>query len=461
MKKKIKLASIIILVVLLVGYGIYNYLQPIAIETKTLALSESAVSFVEMGIVKNTGEQYIYPFVSGKVEEIFVKKGELIKRGDVLAQIDARETKYELERLKKAILGYEAQLAMAHTENELSRNTLKGNKGNLLGQLQALKAESNTESQVKLEEQIIAQSLETYQRSVKDLEKYKELYTLGYISEAEYKNYEELVNTYKTNYDQSLASKDSRSGNFTAMEKAINAQIDSIDVALNIDTLSPTKAYYQSLIDTSKDSIEELKDQQNNYKVISTTDGVVSEVYIENVNKVSNTEPAFLIQGGGQSQIEVKVSTRDRDAITIGDPVTIIIDRRSGDIEINGYIDSISEKAVASISPLGIEERKVLVLIKPEDNDYLGVGYDVDVKFIVSDQGKQVLVPNSALFKKDKQDMVLLIKENTVVEVPVEIGYELTGETIIKEGVQEGDQLITDLDAKNLKVGMRAISSNE
>lgn len=461
MKKKIKLASIIILVVSLVGYGIYNYLQPIAIETKTLALSESAVSFVEMGIVKNTGEQYIYPFVSGKVEEIFVKKGELIKRGDVLAQIDSRETKYELERLKKAILGYEAQLAMAHTENELSRNTLKGNKGNLLGQLQALKAESNTESQVKLEEQIIAQSLETYQRSVKDLEKYKELYTLGYISEAEYKNYEELVNTYKTNYDQSLASKDSRSGNFTAMEKAINAQIDSIDVALNIDTLSPTKAYYQSLIDTSKDSIEELKDQQNNYKVISTTDGVVSEVYIENVNKVSNTEPAFLIQGGGQSQIEVKVSTRDRDAITIGDAVTVIIDRRSGDIEINGYIDSISEKAVASISPLGIEERKVLVLIKPEDNDYLGVGYDVDVKFIVSNEGKQVIVPNSALFKKDKQDMVLLIKENTVVEVPVEIGYELTGETIIKEGVQEGDQLITDLDAKNLKVGMRAISSNE
>lgn len=461
MKKKIKLASIIILVILLMGYGVYNYLQPIAIETKTLALSESAVSFVEMGIVKNTGEQYIYPFVSGKVEEIFVKKGEFIKAGDVLAQIDARETKYELERLKKAILGYEAQLAMAHTENELSRNTLKDNKGNLLGQLQALKAESNTESQVKLEKQIIAQSLETYQRSVRDLEKYKELYTLGYISETEYKNYEDLVNTYKTNYDQSLASKDSRSGHFTAMEKAIHAQINSIDVALSIDTLAPTQAYYQSLIDTSKDSIAELKDQQKNYKVISTRDGLVSEIYIENVNQVSNTEPAFLIQGGGQSQIEVKVSTRDRDAITIGDPVTVIIDRRSGDIEINGYIDSISEKAVASISPLGIEERKVPVLIKPEDNNYLGVGYDVDVKFIVSDQGKQLIVPNSALFKKDKQDMVLLIKENTVVEVPVEIGYELTGETIIKKGLQEGDQLITDLDAKNLKVGMRAISSNE
>ncbi|HHX60376.1 MAG TPA: HlyD family efflux transporter periplasmic adaptor subunit [Epulopiscium sp.] len=461
MKKKVKLASIIIIAILLMGYGVYNYLQPIAIETKTLALSESAVSFVEMGIVKNTDEQYIYPFVSGKIKEIFVQKGELIKTGDVLAQIDSTETKYELERLKKLIRGYEAQLAMAHTENELSQNTLQGNKSNLLGQLQALKAESNTESQAKLEERIIEQSLKTYERGVKDLEKYKELYTLGYISEAEYKNYEELVNTYKTNYDQSLASKDSRSGNFTAMEKAINAQINSIDVALNIDTLESTKAYYQSLIDGSKDSIEELKDQQNNYKVISTIDGVVSEIYIENVNKVNNTEPAFLIQGGEQSQIEVKVSTRDRDAIAIGDAVTVIIDRRSGDIEMNGYIDSISEKAEASISPLGIEERKVLVLIEPESNDYLGAGYDVDIRFIVSDEGKQLIVPNSALFKKDEQDMVLLIKENTVVEAPVEIGYELNGETIIKKGIQEGDQLITDLDAKNLKVGMKAISSNE
>ena len=103
MKKKIKLVSVIIIAILLTGYGVYNYLKPIAIETTTMTLSESAVSFVETGIVKNTGEHYIYPFVSGEIEEIFVKKGQSIKAGDVLAQIDSTGTQYQLERLKKAI----------------------------------------------------------------------------------------------------------------------------------------------------------------------------------------------------------------------------------------------------------------------------------------------------------------------------------------------------------------------
>ena len=450
MKKKIQLASIIVIGILLIGYGIYNYLKPMAVETKTITLSEAAISFIETGIVKNTKKQYIYPLVSGKLEKVLAKKGDFVKAGDILATIDLTGTKYELKKLEKSVEGYKAQLDMAYTENKLSHNTLEGNKSNLLGQLQALKAQSNTEGQKELEDHIIDQSLKTYEQGIKDLNKYKELYNLGYIAEVEYQNFKDLVATYETNYKQSVVSKDSSDKNFEAIEKAIYAQINSIDLA-----------YYQSLIAASQASIEELKYQQLNYAIMAKTDGIVSENYIENVNVVNSMEPAFLIQGCGELQIEVKVSTRDIDTMAVGDEVTLVMDRRSGDIELKGYIDHISPHAETAVSPLGIEERKVLVTIKPQANDYLGAGYDVDVKFMVYDGGKQLIVPNSAMFKKDQQDMVLLLKNNTVVEVPVEIGYELNGEVMIGKGIEEGDQIITDLDAKGLKVGVKAISSNE
>lgn len=55
-----------------------------------------------------------------------------------------------------------------------------------------------------------------------------------------------------------------------------------------------------------------------------------------------------------------------------------------------------------------------------------------------------------------------MVNRNGVAkEVQVTLGYELTGETIVDEGLVEGDQIIVDLDAKGLKVGSRVSSSNE
>lgn len=461
MKKHIKLYGIITIGVLLVVYGIYSFLKPMKIETKIIVPSRSEVSFIETGSVVNSGEHYIYPLVAGKLEQINVKAGDFVKAGEVLAQLDHGIVDFEVVQLEKAVEAYQAQLAMAEIEYQNNHDTLKANKSNLEGQLKALKAETGSTSQRELEELVVTQSQSIYERGLEDLEKYKQLYDIGSISEAELKDYQMLVDTYKRNYDQSLIASESGGNYYEGMKNSINAQINSIAETLIRDSLSTTKAYYQSMIDSSKATLEAAKIQASYLDITTSVDGVVNEIMIENMNIVSGLEPAFIVQGEGENKIKVKVNTRDIDVIHTGDKVELIMDTRTGDQVTEGTISFISTSASIEISPLGVEERRVQVIIEPAENGTFSAGFDVDVKFIVYNEGNKLIVPNSALFKKDGYDMILLIREGIVKEVEVELGYELTGETVIESGLTEGDQLVTDLDAKGLSVGTRATSSNE
>jgi multidrug resistance efflux pump len=432
-----------------------------AVETKTLVLSQSELSFVESGSVVNSGDRLVYPIVPGKVSKVWVEKNAKVKEGHILASFDHASIDYQILQLEKTIEGYNAQLAGAEVENASSIDTLKANRSNLYGQLKALNAETKTESQKELETLLITQSKDTYDRGLEDLTKYKELFDNGYISESDYKDFSALVDSYHVAYNQSLVASESNEEYYTGLRNSIYAQINSIDLSLKKDTLASTQAYYQSLIDATQASLDAMKLELEDYTLTSPIDGTVEAIMIDKVNVVTGMEPAFIIRGEDIPTIEVKVNTRDIDVIKLGDKVDLVLDRRTGDIELEGEIIDIADSASIEVSPLGIEERKVLVTLMPDSGANLAVGYDVDVKFILFQSMDKIVIPNSSLYKRDEEDMVLVIRDGKVKEVPVRLGYELTGETIVEEGLAEGDILILDLDAKGLSPGKRVVSSNE
>lgn len=461
MKKRIKIISIIVVIVIMVAYSVYAYLQPMGVETKTMSVEDSEISFIESGAVVHSGEKNIFPLVPGQVVQILVKEGDRVKKGDVLAELDSSAIDLQVNQLVSTVAGYKAQLAGAEVEHQINIDTLKATKSNLYGQLQALNAQSGSQDQRELEQLLEEQSKTLYDRGIEDLAKNKELLDLGIISLSEYQSYESLVDSYEANYAQSKIGTVAGSDYYEGMRRSINAQIANINSTLEQDTLTTTKAYYQSVVEGTEASLEALKVQASYYDITASIEGVVNDIMIENVNMVTGMTPAFVIQGEGTSQIEVKVNTRDIEVITEDESVTLILDRRAGDIEMPGTITYIANSASVEISPLGLEERKVLVYIEPEDSNALGAGYDVDVKFTVFSGGDKLVVPNSALYKVDEKDMVMAIRGGKATEVPVTLGYELTGETIVDEGLKEGDQVIIDLDAKGLTVGKKVVSSNE
>lgn len=461
MKKRVKIIGAILIVVFLIIYGVVVALTPMSVETKTMVMGESELSFIEAGVVVNSGERIIYPMAAGEVSHIQVVEGDMVKDGDILASLDKSAIDLQVRQMETTVDGIKAQISSAEIEYANGIDTLKANRSNLIGQLKQLNAEAGSSTSRDLETLLVEQSKSIYERGVEDLEKQKELFALGYISEATFKDFESLVDSYEANYNSNKIAANAGTVSYSGMKDALNAQISSINATLERDTLTPMLAYYQALLEGALASMEGMKVQAAYYDITASIDGVVNEIMIENVNMVTGMTPAFIVQGQGDNKIEVKVNTRDIDAIHTGDQVKLILDRRTGDIEVGGMISHVSTSATVEISPLGLEERKVQVIVQPDEQDQFAAGYDVDVKFILFSESDQLVAPNSALYKVDGIDMLMVIREGKATEVEVDLGFELTGETIIEGGINQGDVVITDLDAKGLQVGKRVKSSNE
>lgn len=461
MKKKVKIIGGIVILVCLFAYALVMMMMPMAVETKTLISGDSEISFIESGVVVNSGEQIIFPMTSGEVSDILVKEGDFVEKGAVLARLNSSAMAYQVLGLEKNVESIEAQMASAEIDYQNNMDSLRGSQRNLEGQLQQLKAESGSSTSRELEQLLVDQSRTLYDRGLEDLEKQRELFELGYISEATYNEFSELVDSYEANYKANLIRANAGDVSYSGMKSALLAQIESIESALERDTLTPLLAYNQAMLESSVASLNALKVQVGYYDITSSIDGVVDEIMIENVNRVTGASPAFIVQGKGSNKIVTKINTRDMDVVHVNDQVELILDRRTGDLEVAGTIVHIATSATVEVSPLGVEERKVQVIIDPEDQTIFASGYDVDVKFIIYSEPNQLAVPNSALYSKDEEDMLMVIRGGLVREVAVELGVELVGETIINSGVEIGEQVITDIDAKGLKIGARVKSSNE
>ncbi len=459
MKKKVKIIGILIVVLLGVAYGIYAYFQPMAIEAKVIEPRESEIYFLETGVVVNKQQQYIYPSVTGEIDEIMVEEGMHVKQGDVLMTFDT--TAVEQEHLAQQIMlaGYEAQMANAEVEIQMQMDTLRGTRQNLVGQINSLTAQMNTKEQKELEDLLVNQSQSQYEQSIEDLKKHQQLYEEGYISQSELEAFEDVVEGYEAAYKEAKAANQSSDDYYTSMRNALYGQIDSIDQTLGRDMLTPTKKYYQSMIDSTKTTLETITTQLEKHTIKAPFDGVISEVMIEDVNRVQGMDYLFLILGEADNHVEVTVNTRDIESIHVGDQVRLKHHLRSGDVEINATIAYIGDSATVERSPLGIEERKVLVKVQPEANNYLKSGFEVDVKFILFSEGNQLIVPMSSIYQVGDKDMVMVIRDGIAVEQEVVLGYELTGEQIVTQGLREKDVVITDLDAKGLKPGIRVKKS--
>jgi HlyD family secretion protein len=459
MKKKVKIIGVLGLVLIIVAYSIYSYLQPMPVEGKLIEPRDSEIYFLETGTVFNEQQQTIYPSVSGEISGIEVEEGMRVKQGDVLVIFDTTTVEQEYASQQIMLSGYEAQMANAELEIQMQMDTLRGNRKNLVGQLNSLAAEMNTEEQKALEDLLVSQSQSQYEQSLVDLEKHEKLYKEGYIAKSELDAFEKLVDGYEAAYKESQVANKSSDDYYDSMRNALYGQIDSIDQTLGRDMVTPTKHYYKSMIDSSKKNLEKIETQLEKHTIKAPFDGIISEVMIGDVNRVQGVEPLLQIIGEKDNIIEVTVNTRDVEAVNERDRVMIKHHMRSGDVEIPGVITYVSENATVERSPLGIEERKVLLKVKPEANDYLKPGFEVDIKFTLFSDTNQLVVPISAIYKVDGQDMVMVIRDDVAIEQKVTLGHELTGEQIVTEGIYEGDVVITDLDAKGLKPGKRVKKS--
>jgi len=465
MNKKIKVLAAGLACIVTASLFIASISAPLQVEVQVLEPITATAIFTEQGACVYEKSQQVSAPLDGEVAEILVKEGQRVSLGDPIAVLSATDVDYQIQRLESSIKGYNAQIYNLSLEEQKERQNLEGTKNDLLGQKATLEsqikgqaaAEETRLSKISLQEDIVSQERNSAYLARKNLRNYRDDYDPD-TSDPEYVALKLALNEAEKSLAASeqalfdLQNSAIEPGYYEGKQESLDAQISSVDSKMNTSYSAAMQSYYYAQIESARVSIAELSEKQGKATVTAPCNGVISSLPVKQLGAVS--QGAVIATVGCTPTVEVFVPVREIDGIRVGDAVSLTVSKRSGDAVSSGTVSEIGSQAELLLSPLGVEESKIRVLISTSSKD-VGVGYQVDVGFAVYTRENCLTVPKKALFRQDGTDFVWVIREGLAQIQPVTKGVELRGGWVIEEGLSTGDTIITDANTQGLTQGKK------
>ena len=422
MKKPIKLLLLGIAALIAIGSAIYYALAPTPVPLTNMRSKTVELSFTEEGLLAAGSVIKIYPMTSGSLTEISVEEGRFVRSGDLLCVIDDAPLQRKIKQIRGNIRGHEAQIMALEAQDQSSNASI--------------------EEQTQFVNLLIAQAQKELNKARDDLARTEALHRGNAITE--------------------VALSDARA-TVTRYEFAVSASKQALSVIAAGAVSVGMADYHRALIEVELINIEQLEKDIENCRVTAAANGILTMLYAKGANYASTAAPVAEITVLEGAAIEVYVSTRDLGGVKVGDDVALTLKRRDGDIKFAGKVNNIAANAEMRVSALGLEEQRVKVKISPDlrgmNDARFGVGYNVDVRFILYSDDNKFAVPKTALFKDNGKDMLWLVRNGRVQAAQVAKGMELRTEFVIESEFLEGDAVVTDADNDALRNGLKVIDS--
>ncbi len=467
MKKNIKILIVIAIILISIITTIYYTTKGIVADVYNINRGYANYYFTEEGVIGNTEYYNQFSKNSGDVVEVNVKIGDTIKKGDTIARIKNTSLDFEISSVTQQINGYKSQIDNIYTQDKSRINTINSSIADLNSQLATLEVNKTSgniskNEQLEIQQLLISQNEKDLQNLLSDLQKYKVLLSEGIIAQAEYDSLNEQITATENLLEQNkkqlniieTGSLNSNDEYIESTKKALNVQINNLKKELQTDYITPNIQYQNSLIKIAESHLALLSEQKNDLTIKSNVSGTISELPIINTNFVTNISPIAIIKQESLL-IESYISTRDIDSIRIGNTVNIIIDKRQGEETYEGIIHFIDSEAKLEISSLGLEERKIKVLIEPSENLNLVSGFNVDIQYLLYENDDVITVPKESIFKYDDGYAVYKIINNKATITPIKKGIELRETTVIESGLSANDIIILDANEEDIKDGVK------
>jgi HlyD family secretion protein len=180
-------------------------------------------------------------------------------------------------------------------------------------------------------------------------------------------------------------------------------------------------------------------------RLTSPIDGVVLRVLREDAGFV--TPGTQLVEIGNPADMELKIDVLSTAATRIRPGNNVYIEHWGGRTTLKGTVRLVEPSAFLKISALGVEEKRVNVIIDfdtPwEDRKALGDGYRVEARIAVDrSSGDSLVVPTGSLFRDGDNWMVYRLRGDRAERCPVSVGLSNSREAEIVSGLSEGDEVL-------------------
>ncbi len=387
-KKKIILGSIVAVIVLVILFFALGNKGDMNLMVSTMPLSKTNLeeTITLKAPLEGTESVEVVSQLNYEVAELLVKEGDKVTKGQILAVLDGKKMKEEIQQAADA----------------LALDTKQYQEG-------------------------LENSQRAYDKAVEDLK----------AAKANYDRVQSL-------YDQGADTLVSLEGAKTTLADA-QRQVDSYNTAGGkvVGNASTLKQ-----LEISKKELERKKEALADLEIKSLIDGIVSRINVKVgslANDTNDGKPMFIIDNTSQLQMTVKVSEYDIGKIVVGQNVTISADILQG-ATVKGVVARISP--TGELKDTNSTERVIPTQINiTEGSDKLIAGITATAEISIAQADHVFAVPLGALIQNadDSVSIATVTEENTLHLIPVTVGLETDLEAEISgEDLTEGMQVVTN-----------------
>jgi HlyD family secretion protein len=183
---------------------------------------------------------------------------------------------------------------------------------------------------------------------------------------------------------------------------------------------------------------------KDNIEIVSPVEGQILRVIQESAGVVQPGTP--LVELGDVKALEIVADVLTSDAVHIKPSARAWIERWGGEAALAAHVRSIEPSAFTRVSALGVEEQRVNVILDLDEPytkwSALGDGYRVEVRMLTWQGDDVLVVPESAIFRRNERWATFAVRDGKAELVFVEVGHR-NGETAeVLGGLSEGMEVI-------------------
>ncbi|MEM7065759.1 MAG: efflux RND transporter periplasmic adaptor subunit [Cyanobacteria bacterium P01_B01_bin.77] len=379
--------------------------------------TEVTVRINASGEVEPFSTVNLSPKNSGIVAELLVEQGDTVESGQVVARMDIDDLNAQLRQNQANLVEAEAQL------KDLLQGTERPQLAQAEANIEALKAQlMEAEARLRLVEG--------------DLDRDRNLYTQGAISERELDNSQNAVDSALANVRQSVS-------------RVEEAQQRLQDLEDDPDPEDITQA--NARIERAKGQISAIQTRIDNTIIRAPFGGIVTQKFATegafvtpttSASEAASATSSAIVAIANGLEVVAEVPEADLGQIQVGQTVEIVS---------TAYPENIFKGTVRLIAPEAIERQNVTIFqVRIRLNsglEQLRSNMNVDVAFLGNRLSDALVVPAVAVVTQGGETGVLVPDENNrnIRFRPVTLGPQVGNQIQILDGVGSGDRVFVDL----------------
>lgn len=150
-----------------------------------------------------------------------------------------------------------------------------------------------------------------------------------------------------------------------------------------------------------------------------------------------------LLELGDPTRLEIVVDLLSTDAVKVHPGATMLVEEWGGPTPLTARVRRVEPSGYTKLSALGVEEQRVDVVADfTGDNGGLGDGYRIEARIVVAEADDALLVPSSALFRRQGEWYVFAVAGGRATLRPVRIGRGTAQQTEVLDGLAAGDAVV-------------------